>query len=144
VIDLDHFKHLNDTHGHAAGDVALVGVAAILRGQARQSDVLARVGGEEFSLLLPDCTLADGRLRADEIRRAIEATSAGWLTPVTVSIGVASVPDHVSTGEELMEAGDVALYEAKRAGRNTVRLYRVEGPPVVEDAPVSAEADPYR
>jgi len=69
-------------------------------------------------VLPPDCTSADGRLRADEIRRAVEGTSAAWLTPVTVSIGVASVPEHASAGEELLEAGDVALYEAKRAGRN--------------------------
>jgi len=131
VIDLDHFKRLNDTYGHAAGDTALVGVAGILRGLARQSDVLARVGGEEFALLLPECTAADARMRAQEIRMAIERISANWPTPVTVSIGLAALPEHAGSGEDLMAAADVALYGAKRAGRNTVRTYRVEGPPPI-------------
>jgi diguanylate cyclase (GGDEF)-like protein len=137
VIDLDHFKALNDTYGHAAGDVALAGVAGVLRGQARQSDVLARVGGEEFALLLPDCAPIDARMRAQEIRLAIERASANWQTPVTVSIGVAALPAHARNAEELMEAGDVALYEAKRAGRNTVRMYKVDGPP-----PIAVETRP--
>jgi diguanylate cyclase (GGDEF)-like protein len=98
VIDLDHFKRLNDTYGHAAGDTALVGVAGILRGLARQSDVLARVGGEEFALLLPECTAADARMRAQEIRMAIERISANWPTPVTVSIGLAGLPEHAGPG----------------------------------------------
>jgi diguanylate cyclase (GGDEF)-like protein len=136
VIDLDHFKRLNDTYGHAAGDTALIGVSGVLRSLARQSDVLARVGGEEFALLLPECTPADARMRAQEIRMAIERTSAGWPTPVTVSIGLAALPEHAATGEDLMAAADVALYEAKRAGRNTVRTYRVEVPPPVPGARV--------
>jgi diguanylate cyclase (GGDEF)-like protein len=152
MVDLDHFKRLNDTHGHAAGDIALAGVAAILRGQARQSDVLARVGGEEFALLLPDCAPVDAAARAEEIRLVVEQTAATWRTPVTVSIGVAALPAQAGTGEELMMAGDVALYEAKRAGRNTVRMYPVTASPAVAGAPapapavagtqVPAEADP--
>ena len=142
IVDLDHFKRLNDTHGHATGDTALAAVAAVLRTHARQSDVLARIGGEEFGLLLPDCDAAGGCLRADEIRKAIERLSGAWATPVTVSIGVAGLPGHASTGAELMAAADAALYEAKRAGRNTVRVYRPQ-PPV--PAPVDeavANADP--
>jgi diguanylate cyclase (GGDEF)-like protein len=131
VIDLDHFKALNDTYGHSAGDIALARVAGVLRSEARQSDVLARIGGEEFALLLPDCAPTDARMRAQEIRLAVERASAGWQTPVTVSIGVAALPAHARTADELMEAGDVALYEAKRAGRNTVRMYKVDGPPLL-------------
>ncbi|OLE21845.1 MAG: hypothetical protein AUG44_26365 [Actinobacteria bacterium 13_1_20CM_3_71_11] len=129
LIDLDHFKDLNDTYGHAAGDTALAGVAGILRGQARQSDILARVGGEEFALLLVDCAVEYALRRAEQIRDAVETISADWATPVTISMGVACLPDHARSGTELMEAADVALYEAKRGGRNAVRGYRVDGPP---------------
>jgi diguanylate cyclase (GGDEF)-like protein len=121
LIDLDHFKRLNDTYGHAAGDTALAGVAAVLRGQARQSDVLARVGGEEFGLLLAGCPLGVAVSRADGIRKAVEETSARWRTPVTISVGVAALSDRADSGEALMAAADAALYTAKGAGRNTVR-----------------------
>ncbi len=141
MIDLDHFKRLNDTYGHATGDMALTRVAALLRGHARMSDVLARVGGEEFALLLPDCGSTDARLRAQEIRIAIERASAAWPTPVTVSIGVAALPLHASTGSDLMQAADVALYEAKRSGRNTVCMYKIEQPPPLPERAVAAEAD---
>jgi diguanylate cyclase (GGDEF)-like protein len=144
VVDLDLFKNLNDTYGHATGDVALVGVATLLRGLARQSDVLARVGGEEFALLLPDCSADDALLRAEEIRIAVEQTASNWATPVTVSIGAATLPAHARTGEELMQAADVALYEAKRAGRNRVRMYTVEGPPPVDSTPASTRVEPGR
>jgi diguanylate cyclase (GGDEF)-like protein len=120
LMDLDHFKRLNDTYGHAAGDAALTAVAMVLRGQARQSDVLARVGGEEFALLLADCPAGYAVPRAEQIRRAVEAASAGWATPVTISVGVASLPDHARSGAGLMRAADEALYAAKHAGRNTV------------------------
>jgi diguanylate cyclase (GGDEF)-like protein len=123
MIDLDHFKQLNDAYGHAAGDVALCNVASVLRSYTRRSDVLARVGGEEFGLLLPDCQPGDGRARAEEIRATLEEISAHWTTPVTVSIGLAALPAHAGTGEELMAAADAALYEAKRSGRNTVRTF---------------------
>jgi diguanylate cyclase (GGDEF)-like protein len=127
MIDLDHFKRLNDSAGHAAGDAALVGLADLLRGQARQSDVLARVGGEEFALALPDCGPEDALVRAEQIRSVIEVGSAPWPTPITVSIGVAALPAHGSTGDDLMAAADAALYAAKAAGRNTARL--AAGPP---------------
>jgi diguanylate cyclase (GGDEF)-like protein len=135
VVDLDHFKRLNDTHGHAAGDAALAAIATVLRTHARKSDVLARVGGEEFALLIPDCPVAEGYRRAHEIRLAVERLSGGWITPVTVSVGVAALPDHARTGDELMAAGDIALYQAKRDGRNTVCAYRVETPPGRTSAP---------
>jgi diguanylate cyclase (GGDEF)-like protein len=120
MIDLDHFKQLNDAHGHAAGDVALAGVARELRDGARQSDVLARLGGEEFGLLLPGCGTAEATLVAEELRRAIEMASQSWATPVTVSIGVATMPEHATSAEGLAHTADLALYAAKRAGRNRV------------------------
>jgi diguanylate cyclase (GGDEF)-like protein len=126
LVDLDYFKRLNDTYGHAAGDAALAAVADVLRGQARQSDVLARVGGEEFALLLVDCPAEFALSRAEQIRRTVEAASSSWPAAVTISVGVACMPDHAKSGEELMHAADVALYEAKHAGRNAVRMYREE------------------
>jgi diguanylate cyclase (GGDEF)-like protein len=122
LIDIDHFKRLNDTYGHAAGDLALASVATVLRAQARQSDVLARVGGEEFALLLVDCPLEYAAQRAEQIRAAVARTASTWATPVTISVGVAALPDHAGTGEELMAAADGALYEAKDAGRDAVAV----------------------
>jgi diguanylate cyclase (GGDEF)-like protein len=121
MIDLDRFKLLNDTAGHAAGDAALVGVANLLRGQVRRGDLLARVGGEEFAYALPDCGPAHASALAGRIRAAVETGSAAWPTPITVSIGVASLPKHATTGAEVMAAADAALYAAKAGGRNTVR-----------------------
>jgi diguanylate cyclase (GGDEF)-like protein len=126
MIDLDLFKRLNDTHGHATGDAALGLTARVLRTEARQTDLLARIGGEEFALALPDCSLADGAHRAEQIRRAVERTSATWTTPLTVSIGVAVLPAHATTSSALMASADAALYEAKRSGRNTVRVHGAE------------------
>jgi diguanylate cyclase (GGDEF)-like protein len=121
MIDLDHFKLLNDSYGHAAGDEALAKVATELRDGARQSDVLARLGGEEFGLLLPGCATAEATRVAEDLRSGLEEASRSWPTPVTVSIGVASVPEHAASAETLLHAADLALYAAKRAGRNRVR-----------------------
>ena len=121
MIDLDLFKRLNDTHGHAAGDTALALVAGVLRTQTRQTDLLARIGGEEFAVALRDCALEDGMKRAEEIRYAVESRSGDWTAPLTVSIGVADLSAETPTCEELMARADAALYEAKRSGRNTVR-----------------------
>jgi diguanylate cyclase (GGDEF)-like protein len=120
MIDLDRFKLLNDTHGHAAGDAALVLVARVLRAQTRQTDLLARIGGEEFAVALYNCALADGVRRAEQIRKAVETASTEWPTPLTVSIGVAALHADASTGEDLMACADTALYAAKRSGRNAV------------------------
>ncbi len=122
MIDLDRFKQLNDTQGHAAGDSALALVAGVLRAQTRQTDLLARVGGEEFAVALRDCALTDGLRRAEQIRVAVEKMSASWPMPLTVSIGVAALNvEAPSTCAELMANADAALYAAKRSGRNTVR-----------------------
>ncbi len=120
MIDLDHFKRLNDTHGHAAGDVALAGVAAVLRAGVRQADVLARLGGEEFGLILPGCAAAEAVTIAEALRRRVEEAARDWPTPVTVSVGVAGLPEHATTGDDLVRAADAALYAAKRSGRNRV------------------------
>lgn len=121
AIDIDHFKQINDTAGHPAGDTALRRLADLLAGAARRTDTVARLGGEEFGVLLADCARARAIERAEALRQAVQAAAARWPQPLTVSIGVATVPDHAGDGAGMRAAGDAALYEAKSAGRNTVR-----------------------
>ena len=122
-VDLDRFKVLNDTLGHAAGDSALRHVAAILRSTVRDKDVAARMGGEEFAVWMPDTPLVEGLEVAERIRRAIEATPWRWNGtpyPMTASCGVAAYPDSVGDVNNIHGAADAALYRAKEAGRNRV------------------------
>ena len=124
MIDLDHFKALNDRHGHPAGDVALVAVAAIFRQQLRTVDLPARIGGEEFGVLLPDSHEHAARMAAERLRAAIAACPIVYrdaTLTVTASIGVAWYRGDADSDEELLRAADRALYAAKRAGRNRVR-----------------------
>jgi diguanylate cyclase (GGDEF)-like protein len=129
--DIDHFKLVNDTHGHAVGDTVLRHVAAVLRASIegdgvvvhlRRSDVVARYGGEEFAILLPECHKDGATLVAERIRRRIEDAPAqlddGTTVGVTVSLGVACVPDHGEQADQLLAAADRALYLAKEGGRN--------------------------
>jgi diguanylate cyclase (GGDEF)-like protein len=124
MIDLDHFKQVNDTHGHEAGDLVLVKVAALLRKHIRDSDIACRYGGEEFVLVLPDATLEGTKRRAEGIRAAIREMTLDHqgkpLTGVTASIGIAMFPDHAEDSESLMRMVDDLLYEAKNSGRDRV------------------------
>lgn len=120
VLDLDHFKALNDRHGHAAGDAALRRVGTLLREGLRGGDVACRQGGEEFALLLPDCTAEAAAQRAEELRQAIERSAGG--PGLSASLGVAALPAHGATLAAAMEAADAALYRAKAGGRNRVAL----------------------
>jgi len=134
VIDLDHFKQVNDRHGHLAGDSVLVAVAAGLRAEVRDQDLVGRFGGEEFVVLLAGVDVsADGtdvpaiaeRMRAGVAALRVEIDTPDGPLPVTgltVSIGAALHPRHGDDVGALMHAADAALYAAKRAGRNTVRL----------------------
>jgi len=122
MADLDHFKHINDTHGHAAGDTVLREVARRLTASLRPYDSVGRVGGEEFLLILPGCDAATAASVAERVRSGIAAAPiaiAEEATQLTVSVGVACrAQDGSEDGEALVRASDVALYEAKRAGRN--------------------------
>jgi diguanylate cyclase (GGDEF)-like protein len=123
--DLDHFKRLNDTLGHAAGDAALRHVAAVLQGQLRDGDLVARIGGEEFAVWLPRTPLSEGLEIAERIRLAIEVSSWPWngtAQRLTTSCGVAAYPDTVGDINNLRSTADAALYGAKQAGRNRVEL----------------------
>lgn len=118
LFDIDHFKKLNDTQGHLEGDAALVRVAKLLEENSRSVDLAARWGGEEFVLLLPETSVDEAYLVGEKIRKRIqEANISGG---VTISGGVAALPDHASNGEELLAAADLALYKAKGAGRNRI------------------------
>jgi len=119
LLDIDHFKQLNDTHGHVVGDSVLRQVATALRECGREYDTVARYGGEEFAAVLPGCSSALALQVAERLRRAVEESGAD--VPVTASAGVATYPyDGVDAGS-LLQAADQALYASKRSGRNAVR-----------------------
>ncbi|MEW6336351.1 MAG: diguanylate cyclase [Acidobacteriota bacterium] len=124
LIDLDHFKRFNDSHGHDAGDQLLRELGAALLQQFRGEDIACRYGGEEFTVILPSASPEDTRRRAEQLREAVSAIRVEHegllLDPVTASIGVAVFPHHGSTAETLLSAADAALYRAKAAGRNCV------------------------
>src|SRR3954449_6291544 len=127
VGDLDHFKHLNDRYGHAAGDLALRRFADIALQASRRIDAVARIGGEEFALLLPETEQHAAYLLAERLRRAVKEPGAardGELP--TVSFGVASFPSHAADAAALMHAADQALYAAKAMGRDRSVIYNPE------------------
>lgn len=123
IFDLDHFKAFNDTHGHSAGDKALVMVAKGLKNVARRGDIVARWGGEEFVLFLPETTQDQAVLVAERLRASIKAdgqTLDGMKLPVTASFGVAERTDNIATLDALIDAADLRLYTAKQLGRDRV------------------------
>ena len=123
MIDLDHFKRINDDYGHLLGDEVLRAVSAIFVRQLRKVDVVCRYGGEEFAVVLPATQGASAAAVAEKLRRAIaNAQFAGVSYPVTVSIGVAEFPANGITRDNIVRAADDALYDAKAAGRNHVCL----------------------
>ncbi|NOQ82861.1 MAG: diguanylate cyclase [Myxococcales bacterium] len=123
VTDLDHFKAVNDTYGHAAGDRVLKELGEVLRRVKRETDIVARFGGEEFCVLCEETDVRGAQLLAERVREELEKTEVlTELGPlkVTASLGVATFPDHASTAADLFVQGDKALYEAKHRGRNQV------------------------
>ena len=121
MIDLDHFKQVNDTYGHLNGDAVLAELASILRSGARESDVCARYGGEEFGLILTETTEPGARTLAERIRAKVAAATFPGGLKLTISIGVAAT-DEPALFTTLMERADQALYAAKQGGRNQVRV----------------------
>ena len=128
MLDIDHFKRVNDTHGHSVGDRVLTLVARRLRAQLRAGDLLARIGGEEFLVALPDCDRATAldcaeRLRAAIAEQGFAVAGPGTPLPVTMSVGIAlSGPHGAETGQNLIDRADAALYGAKALGRDQVTL----------------------
>jgi diguanylate cyclase (GGDEF)-like protein len=123
LLDLDHFKQINDTYGHGAGDDVLAAVGATLVSGVRESDFAGRYGGEEFLMLLPDTNAEDAAAVAEKIRALIAQTAVtGVEQPITASLGVACFPQHAIDGDTLMRSADRALYTSKRSGRNRVSV----------------------
>jgi diguanylate cyclase (GGDEF)-like protein len=123
VIDVDHFKHLNDTLGHAAGDCALQAMVRRINTMLRKNDRIARTGGEEFTILLPDTSASAGLLAAERVRQAIEELEIafdGKPLRFTVSAGVAQFDPALGSWEAMMRRADSAMYQAKEHGRNAV------------------------
>jgi len=129
MLDIDHFKVFNDTHGHLWGDAVLKQVAQTLEDSLRKADILARFGGEEFVVLLPEIDKAHGRQVAEKLRRAIESAAfpkaeTQPLGRITVSLGLASFPEDAEGGSDLIHRADQGLYLAKSRGRNRVGVYQ--------------------
>jgi diguanylate cyclase (GGDEF)-like protein len=126
MLDVDHFKMLNDSFGHDAGDAVLCEVAESLKQSVRTEDVICRYGGEEFVIILPEISEPFALERADKIRRAINSLNVQFkgqsVRRISISVGLAMYPDHANNGDDLIRLADAALYEAKHAGRNQVQL----------------------
>lgn len=126
MFDVDHFKRVNDSHGHLAGDYVLQRLAKVAAATVRTEDVFARYGGEEFGVICRGVTLASAGILAERLRATVEATvfdHEGTRLPITISVGVAGHPEvQIENGAQLIAAADAALYEAKRGGRNRVLL----------------------
>ena len=124
ALDIDHFKAVNDEHGHQFGDSVLVDIAVIFRQHSRDRDLIARFGGEEFVVLLPGADRAEAQSCAERIRRGVERhtvdTGDGFDVRVTVSIGVAEVDATIESVKNAVNRADKALYKAKALGRNRV------------------------
>lgn len=125
MLDIDHFKTVNDNYGHAMGDVVIAAVATLLRQRVRQSDIIGRYGGEEFVAVLPECDIENAMLLLNDIRQrfsALRFNHDGKNLNCTISVGLACSAQHPdSDGAQLLVAADAALYQAKQAGRNQVR-----------------------
>lgn len=124
MVDVDHFKRFNDSFGHEAGDLLLIELATVFRANLRAEDIACRYGGEEFTLILTETSLATGIERAERLRQKLSVTQVSHrgqrLPQVTISIGLSCYPDHGDSVEALLRAADLALYQAKRDGRDRV------------------------
>jgi len=134
MIDVDHFKEINDRYGHAVGDDVLRQVAAALRAGCRQSDLVGRYGGEEFLVILDRTSLTDALVLAESMRYSV-STIGSPRGPITVSIGIAEIDLHGGTLDDAIDRADAAMYEAKAAGRNCVRVAGGVPAPVVASSP---------
>jgi two-component system, cell cycle response regulator len=125
MFDLDHFKRVNDTYGHQAGDLVLRSVARKVSETIRKEDIFARYGGEEFAILLRNTDIEGAFIIAERIRRAIEdleVTHNGRRIPCTISVGIARLDENIARPMDLIEAADERLYQAKRKGRNRTEV----------------------
>lgn len=141
MLDLDHFKHFNDTFGHQVGDILLKEVAEVIKNRVRAGDLACRYGGEEFSLILAEVDAEGAHKCAESIREAIKHLSlhdrGQTLGTITVSAGVAAYPAHADSSQDLIRAADEALYQAKKAGRDRICVYEpFESRPTIDEKTV--------
>ncbi|MET0722195.1 MAG: CHASE domain-containing protein [Tardiphaga sp.] len=133
MLDIDHFKVINDTHGHEAGDAVLRGLGKVLRDTIRITDIIGRFGGEEFLLLMPGISIEVAEQRVNDLVLGVRglqvALPGATLDGITLSVGLAMMPLHVEHGDDLLAAADAALYAAKRTGRNRVVVSDRVAPP---------------
>jgi diguanylate cyclase (GGDEF)-like protein len=126
MLDLDHFKHVNDNYGHEAGNAVLQALGKFLQSHIREDDLICRYGGDEFLVILPGTTLESALQRAEQMREGVQSVRVNYrgklLDPITLSLGIAVFPDHGTTGARVIQAADAAMYRAKRAGRNQVQV----------------------
>jgi diguanylate cyclase (GGDEF)-like protein/PAS domain S-box-containing protein len=130
MLDLDHFKYLNDSLGHSVGDRVIAHVGAVLRGRLRRSDILARIGGDEFALILPHTDAHDARWLAEELIIQIEADAFchdQHRYTLSASAGIVILDRDIASAEDALVNADIALYDAKRSGRNRLGVHRPEG-----------------
>jgi diguanylate cyclase (GGDEF)-like protein len=145
LLDIDHFKKVNDDHGHPAGDLVLKGIGEILKKTVRNADMAARYGGEEVTILLPHTLAEDAAIFAERIRRTIEDHpflvdgSAGSGAPLrcTVSIGVAAMTRECTNAGQLLQMADTAMYRAKQDGRNRIVMFHCAKETVVTAGPAA-------
>ena len=126
MVDVDHFKEINDHYGHLVGDVILKDIARVIKDNTRQIDLMGRYGGEEFLIILTETAVDQARFAAERIRTAVEnksVTAYDEHLSVTISIGISSFPMHAIDVASLIDISDKALYKAKESGRNRVVVY---------------------
>jgi diguanylate cyclase (GGDEF)-like protein len=125
VMDIDHFKNVNDSYGHGAGDRVIQSAVAACRSVLRPQDILARIGGEEFAIVLPGLSMTEGLKAAERMRAAVAAQTTAareGTIAITASFGLTTTAASPANFEAAITAADFAMYEAKAAGRNTVRV----------------------
>ncbi|MDQ7779135.1 MAG: sensor domain-containing diguanylate cyclase [Planctomycetota bacterium] len=139
MVDIDHFKQVNDTHGHQTGDIVLKAVAGVLKKASRLSDSVYRYGGEEMGILMPESSVREAEMTAERLRKKVESKkmtgSDKEEVRVTISIGVATFMPGMTGFQQIVEHADKALYEAKRTGRNKVCVF---GAPIPQQVETSA------
>ncbi|HSG44670.1 MAG TPA: GGDEF domain-containing protein, partial [Anaerolineales bacterium] len=129
MMDIDHFKDINDTYSHEAGNIVLKTLAKTLTEQSRQGDFACRYGGEEFVLVMPNIDLVVAKDRARSLHQAISTMYVPFgrfMLNITISMGISMFPAHGETKDEVLRAADKALYASKKAGRNRVSVYEEE------------------
>jgi len=129
LMDLDHFKSINDTYGHQAGDLTLIAAAHAIRTHIRQSDIVCRYGGEEFMIIMPEIGMEDALQRAEYFRKCIDELRIEHESRsihITASVGIAVYPIQGTDGDKILSMADTAMYQAKQAGRNNVIVYSAE------------------